>query len=246
MKLSIYYNLLTPFILLLILLSAFKNGKPTCDRYFINILLYVVLCITLLINSLYIEGHFKIMERILSKYITSIFRVILFMIVVIIISIVLILAMQYTESQLVKHMLLATIILLFGLLSYGLYEEKYKVGKLTEFKDTFIRLICILIFVCALAYYYPNFFTNNIYKLLIVLCGISTLLYIIDIVLIRSEYTIYFIYLFIVFFSLFLVYSIKDIIKERNNCTNPDYIFTSFDGFSNILIIFNDLLKLSD
>ena len=57
------FNFITPFILLLTYFSAFKNGKPTCDRYLINSFLYILSSLCIYISVLNIEKQHNLIQN---------------------------------------------------------------------------------------------------------------------------------------------------------------------------------------
>ena len=203
-------------------------------------------------NSLYIEGELNIMKKIFDHFIgnaSSIFEVIFNCIALMAIVLLIVSGLQYslynTRSILIKHIILIIFVFIFGMLSYGLYKSRFKEYGWDIFKKTLMRLIGLLIPIIAIAYMFPQIFTSSLYTLIIKLMIITVIMALIDILLIRTKFSIIYIYITLLLFSILLAYGIRRILDKTKNCITPDYVEISLDIFSTLIVIFNDLLRIS-
>ena len=156
----IIINLLTPIIFIAILFSAFKNGKPICNRYYMNTILYLMFMISIYYNGISIENRYKLLDS------DTIFMI--GIIIGYILSLFLCIYLLYTTNNIyIQHICLIYIILSLGIFSYnGLYsrilQNKTKEEKLEVLSNIILRLIIILLFTLLLSIYFPKYFGSKI------------------------------------------------------------------------------------
>ena len=211
------FKIMTPILLLITYLSAFESGKPTCKRYLINIMLYLLTCFSL----------FKAMLTIPSISIFEKTQGTLLLCCIIIGSIY----GFYNSSVLVKHIYLFVIISSLGYLTRYLYNsydsEEYIFSSILLFYSFSIL---------AIAYYiYPSLFHSEnkyiISLLLILLLSIGDYLYSKKIYHILS-------YGIVILFVLWFMYDSKYLLKDSQLCRPyPDYPQRLIDFFFNINVI---------
>ena len=90
------FNFITPFILLLTYFSAFKNVKPTCDRYLINSFLYILSSLCIYISVLNIEKQHNLIQNQNRS---------LYYLIGLIISLLCLFAIFNTQNILLKHLI---------------------------------------------------------------------------------------------------------------------------------------------
>ena len=86
-------KIITPFLMVITYLSAFKDNKPTCDRYILNYFLYLVTSIVLFLTMgdlteeyLFTDGRYSLILSLLG-------------------SIGIIIALHYTNNVWIRHLL---------------------------------------------------------------------------------------------------------------------------------------------
>ena len=67
-------KIITPFLMVITYLSAFKDNKPTCDRYILNYFLYLVTSIVLFLTMgdlteeyLFTDGRYSLILSLLGS-----------------------------------------------------------------------------------------------------------------------------------------------------------------------------------
>ena len=64
-----YYYMLTPVLVVITYLSAFKDGKPICKRYLVNCLLYLITSFSIYISSYhYSKDNIDIKNQVMLSY----------------------------------------------------------------------------------------------------------------------------------------------------------------------------------
>ena len=214
-------------------LSAFKNGKTTCDRYLINNFLYLLTMLCIYINSITKLDE----ENIEIKPGIS------FMLIILILS--LIFVYNSIKNVLIKHIIWLIIILSFSYISKVFYD-KYDKNQIKEvlFKLMIILLICIVIALCFPQLIKKNFLIGLVFSAIILI-----IMRIIDYFFLNKEYDNKISTLIIVVFSGFMIYDTGRIMKLKKLCSNTipaDYLMNTSNLFLDIISIFKNLLRLEE
>jgi FtsH-binding integral membrane protein len=211
-----------------IYLSAFKNGKQTCDRYFLNYFLYLLMSLTIYFYS---SVHIKYEKK--GLWLVSMM-----------VLIGGIFAFYLIKNNIVKHLLWVAIIVSSGLLSRNLYK---KVDE-EDVKNVLRKLIVILVICVIIASLYPQFLTQKLeYILIFALIG-TMIAGLIDFVFYEKKYSSVISYIIVFIFSGFVMFDTKRVKEFSKTCVdgNTGYLDNVLDMFINLTGLFDTLLKLEE
>lgn len=213
-----------------IYLSAFKNGKQTCDRYFLNYFLYLLMSLTIYFySSLYIRYEKKGLSLLL-----------------ILVMLGGIFTFYMVKNNILKHLLWIVIIVSSGLLSRKLYKRLNSDEE--DVKNVLRKLIIILILCVIIATVYPQFLTQKLeYILFFSLIG-TLIAGLVDYVFYEKKYSSIISYLIVFIFSGFVMFDTKRVKDFSKKCVdgNTGYLDNVLDMFINITGLFDQLLKLEE
>lgn len=211
-----------------IYLSAFKNGKQTCDRYFLNYFLYLLMSLTIYFYS---SIHIKYQQK--GLWLVSMM-----------VLIGGIFAFHLIQNSIVKHLLWVAIIVSSGLLSRKLYK---KVDE-EDVKNVMRKLIVILVLCVLIASLYPQLLTQKLeYILFFALIG-TIIAGFIDFVFYEKKYSSVISYILVFLFSGFLMFDTKRVKEFSKTCVdgNTGYLDNVLDMFLSLTGLFDTLLKLEE
>ena len=208
--------------------SAFKNGKQTCDRYFLNYFLYLLMSLAL---YYYTMNEVDINLKGLS-------------IIVFIGVIGCLFAFHMVENIYLKHLLWIILIVCIGIISKRFYEKFNK----EDIKDALKKLIIILIVCVLMALTFPQLLKPKIEIILIFSILITFLLRVIDYLFYDKKYSKTLTYVVVFIFSAFIMYDTKRVIEFSKKCVdgNTGYLDNVFDMFLSVTAMFENLLKLEE
>lgn len=208
--------------------SAFKNGKQTCDRYFLNYFLYLLMSLALYYYTMNeVDINFKGLS-----------------IIVFIGLIACLFAFYMVENIYLKHLLWIILIVCLGIISKRFYEKFNK----EDIKDALKKLIIILIVCVLMAITFPHLLKPRIEVILIFALLITVLLRLIDHFFYDKKYSKTLTYIVVFIFSAFIMYDTKRVIEFSKKCVdgNTGYLDNVFDMFLNITVMLENLLKLGE
>lgn len=208
--------------------SAFKNGKQTCDRYFLNYFLYLLMSLALYYYTMNeVDINFKGLS-----------------IIVFIGLIACLFAFYMVENIYLKHLLWIILIVCLGIISKRFYEKFNK----EDIKDALKKLIIILIVCVLMAITFPHLLQPRIEVILIFALLITVLLRLIDHFFYDKKYSKTLTYIVVFIFSAFIMYDTKRVIEFSKKCVdgNTGYLDNVFDMFLNITVMLENLLKLGE
>lgn len=208
--------------------SAFKNGKQTCDRYFLNYFLYLLMSLALY--------YYTINEVNINLKGLSIFAFIG--------VIGCLIAFHMVENVYLKHLLWLILIVCIGIISKRFYEKFNK----EDIKDALKKLIIILIVCVLMALTFPHLLKPKIEIILIFALLITLLLRLIDYFFYDKKYSKTLTYVVMFIFSVFIMYDTKRVIEFSKKCVDgkTGYLDNVFDMFLNVTVMFENLLKLGE
>ena len=208
--------------------SAFKNGKQTCDRYFLNYFLYLLMSLAL---YYYTMNEVDINLKGLS-------------IIVFIGVIGSLFAFHMVSNIYLKHLLWIILIVCIGIISKRFYEKFNK----EDIKDALKKLIIILIVCVLMALTFPQLLKPKIEIILIFSILITFLLRVIDYLFYDKKYSKTLTYVVVFIFSAFIMYDTKRVIEFSKKCVdgNTGYLDNVFDMFLSVTAMFENLLKLEE
>ena len=211
------FKIITPILILITYLSSFESGKPTCKRYLLNVMLYLL-------------TSFSLFKAILTIHPISIFEKTKG---TILLSFILIGSIYgfYNSSDLIKHIYLFIIISSLAYLTrylYNFYDSETYV-----FSSIILFYIILLL---AIGYYiYPSLFNSE--NKYIISLSLLVLLFIGDYLYSKKTYHII-AYSIVLFFLLWFVHDSKYLLKDSQLCRPyPDYPQRMIDFLFNINII---------
>ena len=227
-----FYFLLTPILVLVTYLSAFKNGKPTCDRFITNYFLY-------LLTSFFISfsSHKMIDKGIITtkkQYKWPLFILLLVLIFLII----------KVKNQFLQHVIYLLILLILSYLN-KIFLEKLDRKQI----ESILKKMIIIILVCmAIALKYPKLITNSLLNALIFGLISVLILGFIDHVFFNKKYKSYLDLITVFLFAGFIMYDTNRVVIESKRCKqggkNPNYIDLVFNMLLNLDGIFKNLAEL--
>lgn len=234
-------GLLTVFFAYLISIFGFKDGKPTCNNYVINVYLYLAISLLVLgLLSTYIPWE-KMHIHPLLVFVCSIVFVIL-------------LSLQKdfqkdTNQVIYSHIYFA----LFVLSISGTFWIYLKHSSFKPYINSTILIVSLIFtFMSMLVYLYPSFFANTYSQITTGL--LMTLLIIIIIELFSFFFTNKYYgssmhkivsYIVILVFSLFVSYDTSRVFKLADMCKNyPNYPKTSLSFFLDVINLFARIISL--
>ena len=225
------FTSITPMVLLLTFLSAFKNGKPTCDRYLGNSFLYVLSSLCIFITTIYIQREKKIISGTqLNIFLVIGLLVIIFGCMPLIVK---------TNNIALKHLLYLLIILYLGII----LESFYKDFNQELIDETLVRVAVLSGVAILLILLFPNSFKMSFIKMIGFIFSFLVVASILDTIFLKSEHQIIFSYLFIFAYFVYLSYDSKFILERSKSCNgNADYIMGTFHIFLDLVGLFDNLL----
>lgn len=208
--------------------SAFKNGKQTCDRYFLNYFLYLLMSFAL---YYYTMNELDIDIKGLS-------------IIVFIGLLGVIFAFSVVENIYIKHLLWIVLIVCLGIISKRFYEKFDK----EDIKDAMKKLIIILIICVLLALTFPHLLRPKIEIILVFALLVTVILRLIDHFFYDKKYSKTLTYVVIFIFSAFIMYDTKRVVEFSKNCVDgkTGYLDNVIDMFLSVTAMFENILKLEE
>lgn len=208
--------------------SAFKNGKQTCDRYFLNYFLYLLMSFAL---YYYTMNELDIDIKGLS-------------IIVFIGLLGVIFAFSVVENIYLKHLLWIVLIVCLGIISKRFYEKFDK----EDIKDAMKKLIIILIICVLLALTFPHLLRPKIEIILVFALLVTVILRLIDHFFYDKKYSKTLTYVVIFIFSAFIMYDTKRVVEFSKNCVDgkTGYLDNIIDMFLSVTAMFENILKLEE
>ena len=208
--------------------SAFKNGKQTCDRYFLNYFLYLLMSFAI---YYYTMNEVDIDIKGLS-------------IIVFIGLLGVIFAFSVVENIYVKHLLWVVLIVCLGIISKRFYEKFDK----EDIKDAMKKLIIILIICVLLALTFPHLLKPNIEIVLVFALLVTVILRLIDHFIYDKKYSKTLTYIVIFIFSAFIMYDTKRVVEVSKKCVDgkTGYLDNVIDMFLSVSAMFENILKLEE
>jgi len=208
--------------------SAFKNGKQTCDRYFLNYFLYLLMSFAI---YYYTMNEVDIDIKGLS-------------IIVFIGLLGVIFAFSVVENIYVKHLLWVVLIVCLGIISKRFYEKFDK----EDIKDAMKKLIIILIICVLLALTFPHLLKPNIEIVLVFALLVTIILRLIDHFIYDKKYSKTITYIVIFIFSAFIMYDTKRVVEFSKKCVDgkTGYLDNVIDMFLSVSAMFENILKLEE
>lgn len=242
------YKLLSS--ILSIFLTIFLIGKNSlsfnpirfhCPNYILNSYLYLFLSLSILFTTILTLENINIDLNLIfaSKY-----KYLFLVLSIILIFSLLIVNPKYFIS---KHILWIFFLLLTGLFIYPIYKERRAL-----FYQAALTTLILVASLSILAFNNPDMIKESWFMMLfigLIVLFISQLLEKILAsynIIHKSKYNKILAYISIGLFSLWTLFDTKQIIKNSENCINPDYINQSLDILLDSLNIFTGVVNINE
>ena len=231
-----FLKVATPIVAGLTYLSAFKNGKPTCDRFIVNNFLYLLITLMIYITSIkyYEKENINLSDKGVGAYIG-----------LFILSIIVLVALFYVKNNFLKHILLVIFLLLIGYIS----KERMVNYDKELIKETVLKVTLIVLGCVAFSLAFPNFIKPSMANVLIIALLVAIIFRIVDSLVLGKKYHNYISYLIIFIFTAFVIYDTDRVRKFGQMCKKtgkPQYIENMLDMFLNIINLFSTIAGLED
>ena len=220
-----HFRYITPVLFVITYLSSFEKGKPTCKRYLVNALLYLLTSLSLYIATLSFPD-------------AEIPGLISFMGVII-----LVILLVTVKNILLKHIILIVLIVLLGMMLKSFYD-KYEED---DIDYAALQTFIFLLIGTVIAYIKPNLFTDKRHSYLYLFLLLSIASMILDYFINRRIRKLWS-YIFVIIFFLFIMFDMKQIFVHSKTCSPknpPDYILESYEVFIDLVNIMNNLLRIN-
>ena len=226
-----HFRYITPVLFVITYLSAFEKGKPTCKRYLVNALLYLLTSMSLYIATL----SFPDLGIRLNSFPGMMFFIFIIILVILLVTV---------KNILLKHIILIVLIVSFAMMLKSIYDNYEEDDIYYAALQTFI----FLLIGTVIAYIKPNLFTDKGYKYLFLFFLLSFSSMILDF-FINGRRRKLWSYIFVIIFFLFIMFDMKSIFVHSKTCSPknpPDYISVSYDILLDLEFIMNNLLRINE
>ena len=222
---------LSPLLMLLTYLSAFKDGKLTCDRYLINSFLYLITSISIFFTSSKVLNDQNIQINNIQKMGLSL------------LLLVLVFSLGFVRNNTIKHIIWFAILVLFSLvLNYEKYDKEL-------IEDTFKKMLLIILLCVLIAIQFPQYIKPSMGTVLVFGLLFVIVFRIIDTFFFNQKYNTLISSIAVFIFSAFIIYDTDRIMKDAKECVksnNPDYLDNMINMFLNLMNLFNNLLAVAE
>ena len=230
------FNILLFFSLIVsfsIYKSAYIKGKLTCNNYILNSYLYILLSLLIVSSGvILLEKWNKNLFFFRSR---STFWILLFF------SLGTLMTTMFTDSRntMLKHSFWFVLMMFFSVIVFPVYLLTKKTNTLQSTLGTLFIMVASL---TAIAFYNPDLISLSLGPVLLIFLLGGIVLSIMNMLLSsKKTFTKYhniLSYLFIVLFSVFILYDTKKLQVNAKKCVIPDYINESLGIFLDIMNLF--------
>ena len=227
-----YLKILAPILVGTTYMSAFKNHKPTCDRYMLNYFLYLITTIVLYLTFGELSDEYGFNDNKMALILSFIG------------SIGIIFAFTVTKNVWVRHLLFIALIFLISIGSKKLYEMYDK----EEITSVIKKLLLILVVCGAIAVKFPDLIKPGLINAGVISLIIVLILTLIDQFVLKGKYNKIISTMIVFIFTMFIIYDTSRVISYSNKCKSDkngaEYLNHVLDMFLNIINVFNNLLNI--
>ena len=231
-----FLKLATPILTGITYFSAFKNGKPTCDRFMVNNFLYLLVSLMIYITAIkvYEEKNIRFGNNEAGVKFGLVILCIIFLV-----------SISYVDNQLIKHLFGILFIILLAYIVKGQIEKYDK----ELIKDTILKVTIIVLACVLIAITFPQFIKPSMGNILIIGLLAGIIFKIIDTVILDRKYTNYISYIMVALFTGFVIYDTDRVRKVGENCKKtgmPNYLSNMVDMFLNIINLFSNIAAVNE
>lgn len=225
-------KILTPLLVGTTYISAFKNHKPTCDRYMLNYFLYLITTIVLYLNFGELSDKYGFNDNKFSLILSLIG------------SIGIIFAFTITKNVWLRHLLFIGLIFLLSIGSKKFYEMYDK----EEIKSAIKKLLLILVVCASISIKFPDLIKPGFLNASTIALVIVLVISLIDHFIFRGKYNKLLSTIIVFIFTIFIIYDTNRVIGYSKKCkggkNGAEYLDNVLDMFLNIINVFNNLLNM--
>ena len=213
--------------------SAYVKGKLTCNNYILNSYLYILLSLLIVSSGVILLEKWN--KNLFSFRSRGTFWILLFF------SLGTLMATMFTDSRntLLKHSFWFALMMFFSVIVFPIYLLTKKTNTLQSTLGTLFIMVSSL---TAIAFYNPDLISLSWGPVLLVFLVAGIVLSIMNMLLSGRrtfmKYHTILSYLFIVLFSIFILYDTKKLQVNAKKCVIPDYINESLGIFLDIMNLF--------
>lgn len=223
---------LAPILMGATYMSAFKNHKPTCDRYMLNYFLYLITSIVLYLTFSELNEEYGINDNKMSLFISLIG------------SIIIIFAFSATKNIWLRHLLYIGLLFLLAIGSKKLYDMYDK----EEINGAIKKLLLILVVCAFIAIKFPDLIKPGFINAAMISLIIVIILTLIDHFVFKGKYNKLISTVIIFIFTIFIIYDTNRVIGYSKKCkgdkNGAEYLDHVLDMFLNIINVFTSLLNI--
>lgn len=251
----VLFTVVATFALLtLIYKSAFKNGKPQCNNFVVNVYLYLALALSIVGCFIHLYNYILNSPSEVVKYISreeTYRQISKYMLISIIITLLSVIYLSFRplfskNGYVLNHFIWLVFLSSISLTLYPYFKAKeYSI----QLQKVLLMVILIFLFMSGLVFIIPQFIKTT-YAIATsgLLIGLLSIIVIELFLYITGQYTksIYNIisYIVILLFSLFISYDTYSLFMFAKICINsPNYPLLSTNLFLDIINLFVRLLK---
>ena len=171
-----FFYMLTPILVIITYLSAYKNGKAVCNRYLVNCLLYLITSFSIYLSSRQFTKDNIVIN---TSHVALLSISTLFMII----------ALVYSKNIITKHILWLLIIIILGIV--GRYSKKLNQLNEETIQDILKKMMVILIICVSFAVLFPQYIKPSMGFALFIGLLFVILFRIIDTIFLKKKYDNY-------------------------------------------------------
>lgn len=218
----------SPLLVFITYLSAFKNGKFTCDRYLVNHFLYLLTSISIYFTSVKVVQKQKIkLDMMHSLGIGLLVILLLF-------------SFYLIKNTFLQHIMWLLILILLSIIpDYEKYDKDV-------IEDVFKKSIIIVLICLLIAMKFPKYINGSVHNVLIGGLIFVILFHIIDTFFLKNKYKKLISHISVFVFSGLIIYDTDTVLKQATDCVQPEYLNNMINMFLNIFNLFENLLVLNE
>lgn len=227
------FHIISVLLGTIIYFTAFnKYGQTTCNKYLLNIFLYLLIMFSLYFSSIKIQNDFDInIGNDLKRIIIA--NIILFGMII---------YLYFSKDPIVNHVLFIVVLFILALSA----KEIYKKYDRDHVEDIIKKCMVITFIVMVLSLLFRKFINPKIETVLFFAAFSTFILIGIDEYYLESKYKNMINYLVIFTFAGFIFFDTSRLIQDKAECIEgqANYIKNILNIFLNIITIFNSMIEI--
>tara|TARA_B100000579_G_scaffold121730_1_gene97962 strand:- start:9061 stop:9771 length:711 start_codon:yes stop_codon:yes gene_type:complete len=229
-----FFKILTLVLLGTTYLSAFKGGKPTCNRFIINYFLYLLTSFSIYFTAMkvYDEQNIELEKKVVMALSLALF--------------ILIIGLVFTKNQILQHLIFLAILLIMA------YIKRFYLQKLDKdvIEDTLKKMMIIIVISMLIALKFPQYMNDSFITILFFGLLFVILFRILDVVFFDKKYNDMISTISVFIFSCLIMYDTNRVVEASKACrvkgVIPNYLDHVLDMFLNLINLFSNLSDVLD